>query len=114
MPAGCFGGFRDWRDNGVTLCYCRIWEFDVRTATTFPEFRTERGSRDANGGTQRRTYQKDNPGLAAASLAVCAGVVLRLPGRAGDGAAVVDAGMGPQYVYPGASVAGGGVAQWRG
>jgi hypothetical protein len=103
---GCFGGFRGWRDNGGTLCYCQFWEFDVRTATTFPESRAERGSRDANGGTQRRTYQKDYTGLAAAALAVCAGVILRLPGRAGDGAAVVDADMGPAAVLHNGAVRG--------
>ena len=43
-----------------------------------------------------RDQQEDCAGLAAAAVAVCAGAVLCVPGRAGDGAAVVDADMGPQ------------------
>ena len=49
-------------------------------------------------------------GVAAAAFAVCAGAVLRVPGRAGDDPAVVDAGVGRQHVYSLAAGAGGGAA----
>jgi hypothetical protein len=107
-----------WRDKGRALCYCQTESFDVRTATTFPESRAWHGPRrdtsrpstehDTPGDSQRQLHWKDGPGLAAAAIVVCAGAVLRVPWRAGDGAALVDADMGPQYVYSGSTTTGSG------
>src|ERR1700722_776892 len=96
---------------GASALLLSIKSFDVRTATTFPESRAGRGPcPDTRHGKPRgaghRVHQKGNAGVAAAAVAVCAGAVLRVPGRAGDGAAVVDADLGPQHVHSGAAAAG--------
>src|ERR1700678_956026 len=95
---------------GLSALLLSSESFDVRTATPFPESRAGRGpcSDTGHGAQQRVHHQKGDAGLAAAAVAVCAGAVLRVPGRAGDGAAVVDADLGPEYVYPGAAPAGSG------
>ena len=71
-----------------------LTEFECRDSHNFILHQSRYRSRRRRPACERS--REDGTGMAAAAVSVCAGSVLRVPGRAGDGAAVVDADMGPE------------------